>query len=295
MMQPPRWHPAGTAWKRRPEPGKLLAHRHAVWSVVAVEDTALTDDEERDWLAIGLPELGRTYPRPYRITLEWVAGAQPDQTHTHVRQVGGRQHVAFRVRAGSRRMWDTYPDRRWPQCSCCGEPVPCRATERDEMVAAGSERMSRHMAVPAGACWGCTEPITSRQKSVAYPGDNLDLPGGPEVRFHTRGSCRRELLAYEERWLAVDPRRERIYTWPRCVGMLTTHADGTSECHQGPAWPHAGVTGDPHPDCRGHLTHDHGSRAACHDEGCPRGCGPNNYIRLASRPERHDQQKGSSS
>lgn len=288
-MRSPRWYPEGTRRETDPEPGQVLAHRHAAWRVISVQEVDLTAEEGQEWLACGLPDLGRHYRRPYRIVLEWIGGAEPGGLHEWVAQVDGRQQVAFRITANRYRPWNVYPDGRWLQCPCCGEPIPCRRELRDRLVEASAAELTRLMAIPEGACWGCAETITPRQKWIGYPGDNVDLPGGPEARFHTRRQCRTQLLAYEERWLAVDPRRERVYTWPKCDGMLTTHGDGTSECGQGPVWPHAGISGDPHPDCGGHLTHDHGNRQACHDEGCPHGCGPETYIRLTPRPERRPQ------
>jgi hypothetical protein len=186
-------------------------------------------------------------------------------------------------------------------CSCCGEPMPCRAELEDREVTASLKQVEKWAGRLPGCCWGCGEPINRRHKSVAYPGDNLDLPGGPTVVFHTRASCRGWAQAYELRWIAVDPRRERVLTWPKCGGILVVHGDGSSECSSG-----TGPLGHEHRgehDCRGHLTHDHGSHAACYVgdrwlaresemPGCPRGCDRRTHrgTWTTPRPERRPHQ-----
>lgn len=205
---------------------------------------------------------------------------------------------AFRRWAGP--TWDLYPESgRWPQCSCCGEPMPCRAELEDREVGKQLDVVEKLASRMPGCCWGCGEPITSRQKAVTYPGDNLDLPGGQPVRFHTRRDCHWMAAQYELRWIAADPRNERVLTWPECGGILVVHRDGSSECMSGPG-PFGGVrTGEP--NCEGHLTHDHGATTACyvagdwfavHDwPGCPRGCAVEGHpgARPARRPERRQQ------
>lgn len=151
-----------------------------------------------------------------------------------------------------------------------------------------------------GHCWACNEPFSHRQRSVVYDGDNLDLPGGPEVKFHTRAKCHSRAQAYELRWIAEDPRRERVLTYPKCGGILIVHADGTSECRSGKK--PVGGESVSEPDCRGHLTHDHGMEVSCYvgDDywagegrfpGCPRGCQPDRHAGTGAqsrRPERRD-------
>src|SRR5205085_8291397 len=103
----------------------------------------------------------------------------------------------IRVPAGTFTSWHVYQDGRWPQCSCCGEPMPCRAELEDRQVTQSLDRIARLEAIPPGACWACAEPITRRQKVVTYPGENLDLPGGQQPYFHTRGQCRPSAERYE--------------------------------------------------------------------------------------------------
>jgi hypothetical protein len=117
--------------------------------------------------------------------------------------------------------WDVYRDGRWPQCSCCGEPMPCRAEVQDRQIDAAMDRVEEMSKRLPGCCWGCGNPITSRQQSVIYAGENLDLPGGPDVRFHLRLDCLSAATAYETKWLSVDHSRRRMLTYPKCSGSCS--------------------------------------------------------------------------
>jgi hypothetical protein len=295
-MRNREWSPLNTRRESRPTTGQLIAYLHAVWRVDKVENTPLSDADRELWLKHNMPDLDTWHHRPYRITVEWVGGAEPPWAE----QDDSRRRGTLTIPAGRGwHDWHVYPSGRWPQCSCCGEPVPCRAELEDKQVSASLDRIARLEAIPPGACWACTEPITKRQKAVTYPGENLDLPGGQQVTFHTRRECSGRACRYEERWVAADPRRERILTWPRCEGILIVHGDGTSECVSGRA-PLGGTDCESQPDCRGHLTHDHGVIRACYvDEDalrpmgrkrrdCPRGCDPSTHggTRTVRRPDR---------
>lgn len=281
------WYPLHTRrCYTRPDEGQLIARQHAVWKVVKVEDIELTDGDRDVWLNAGMPDLADWRERPYRITVEWVGGVKPDWAE---RQDGSRRHGGIDIRARSWKTWLVYPDGRWPRCSCCGEPMPCRAELEDEQVSAGLNRIAKLEAIPPGACWACSEPVSTRQKSVSYPGENIDLPGGQTPQFHLRGKCRPSAHMYEERWVAADPRRERILTWPRCDGALIVHADGSSECVAGRN--PLGEDHTPQPDCRGHLTHDHGYHRACYvDFECTRGCRLEDHHGTATTPRSERRQ-----
>lgn len=296
-----QWYPLNTTYQSRPKPGQLIAYEHAVWRVTRVEDTDLSDADRDVWLDQGMPDLATWRDRPYRVTVEWVGGARPSWVE------GGdlSNEGGIDIPAGTYLSWDVYPGDRWPQCSCCGEPMPCRAELEDDQVAASLDRIARLEAVPAGACWACAEQITARQKAVTYPGENLDLPGGQQVLFHTRSQCVHSARRYEEEWVAADPRRERILTWPKCGGILVVHGDGSSECVTGRAPLGSGLC-ESQPDCRGHLTHDHGTIRACYvhddwlspnewrDGSCPRGCSRDGHPGTAAtpRPERRQPSMG---
>lgn len=272
------WSPLGADTRYRPEPGNLIAHTHAVWRVTAVTDLALSDADRDIWMDAGMPDLATWRHRPCRVNVQWIAGARPDWADTD----GQVPAAHVDVPASWSASWYVYPaSGRWPQCSCCGEPMPCRAELQDREVSAGLKQVEKFAKRLPGCCWGCEEPISRRQQSVTYAGDNLDLPGGPEVRFHTRAACFHAAAQYELRWIAVDPRRERVLTYPKCPGILVVHGDGSSECHSGTAA--LGGVRQGEPGCRGHLTHDHGAHQACYVgdsyfarladmPGCPRGC-----------------------
>jgi hypothetical protein len=284
------WVPLRTEHKHRPEAGDLIAQDHAVWRVEQVADLPLDDADRQKWLDHGMPD-PETWPqRPYQVNAEWVGGKEPAWS----KRGGSRKLGIIRVPAGKYTSWRVYQGERWPQCSCCGEPMPCRAELEDRQVTASLDSLARLEAIPPGACWACAEPITTRQKTVTYPGENLDLPGGQQVYFHTRRGCVRQAHEYEERWVAADPRRERILTWPHCDGILVVHADGSSECQPGQTQLRGEVK--PQPDCRGHLTHDHSAHQACYigESGCLRGCSPEGHpgTRTTPRPERREPSVG---
>lgn len=71
------WYPLLTDSQNRPGNGQLLAYKHAVWKVVEVEDVPLSEDDRELWLDRGMPDLDTWPGRPYKMTLEWVGGAEP--------------------------------------------------------------------------------------------------------------------------------------------------------------------------------------------------------------------------
>lgn len=293
-----RWLPTGTnSHPGPPAVGALIAHDHAVWTVAAVTTLELTEEDRQRWMAAGMPDLDTWRDRPYRLSVQFVAGARPAWAPEGKAVPPGRVNVPGSEFNG--RWWDTYPaSGRWPMCSCCGEPMPCRAEIQDREVAAGLKHVEKFAKKTPESCWGCDDPITRRQKWVTYPGENLDLPGAPAPRFHTRDKCGHWARQYELRWIVVDPRRERILTYPKCPGILVVHGDGTTECRSGRSPLGQEVAGVP--DCRGHLTHDHGTQVSCFvgesyfspvDDfpGCPRGCareGHGGTGRQSRRPAR---------
>lgn len=247
------WSPLGVERETsgRPPVGRLIAYRHAVWRVVKVTDRKLPADAEK-W-----------DKPPYGVDLDWVAGAEPPWRDKHPDKVGGTLEIPFRRYVS----WLVYPvSDRWPMCSCCGEPVPCRAEMQDRAIDAGMERVADLMSILPGTCWACREPITHRQDSVTYPGENFLLPGAPPPSFHTRQACVGSAKKYEEDWIygGPPPPAPKRKDLPACHGHLIVHADGTSECHGG------------RDDCWGHTTGTHDQREvrACYEQthGCGRDC-----------------------
>lgn len=280
----------------RPDIGTVITCFNAAWKITAVEMLEMNDDDREQWLDRGMPDLETWRDRPYQLVLEYLGGELPDGADP-------AEHVfELPVRACDRvPTWYVYPSGRWPKCSCCDHPMPCQEELRDQHINATMDALERHTRKLPGCCWGCGEPITNRQKHIAYPGENLDLPGGIEVRFHRKygeHGCSRSAENYERRWVAADPRLERVLTWPACNGILAVHADGSSECVSGPG-PFGGWTGG-EPDCNGHLTHDHQLIQNCHSAGewwsgsqdepeCPR-CPPSHLgTRTTPRPPRPEQ------
>lgn len=300
-MRRQRWLPRGAqSISDPPQAGNLIAREHAVWLVTSTVNLPLSDSDRDVWLESGMPDLETWRGRPQRINVQWVAGARPKWARPD--GLVPNAHVNLPAERFRSHDWHVYPPSgRWPVCSCCGEPMPCRAELEDREVTVSLKEVEKFATRAPGSCWGCGDPITRRQKAVHYPGDNLDLPGSPAPTFHTRQACVGWAKAYELRWIAEDPRRERILTYPKCAGSLIVHADGSSECQSGRTV--LGTEAVSEPDCRGHLTHDHGSYAACYvgEEwfarpsempGCPRGCSRVGHPGTGTtpRPERRRSQ-----
>jgi hypothetical protein len=252
-----KWYPLGTHRSyetRRPSPGTLLAQAHAVWRVVSVTDLdrkAWTDDDKAN-----------PARPPFRVNVNFVGGKQPTRT---LDEKGEPLVFHQDVHALQWTPWDVYQGGRWPQCSCCGEPMPCRAEMQDQDIDAAMTRVEKLTKRMPGCCWACEGPITSRQKSILYVGDNLELPGGPDVRFHLRSDCAEVARRYELLWLSMDHTRRRMLTAPACSGSLMWHQDGTLECVDGA------------PECQG-RTHAHRYQATCYNlrgrdsDPCAKGC-----------------------
>lgn len=290
-MRRPWWSPLCSDWTTGwPTPGDLIALEHAVWHVDRVTPIELSDADRDVWLRAGMPDPKTWKQRPYRVYVTHLGGARPKDCPPG-EPVGA---CDITVRAGQFMRWHIYHNGRWPQCSCCGEPMPCRAELEDAAVEAAAKRLGKLEKRKPGCCWACEEPITKRQQSVVYQGENLDLPTGPAVMFHLCRSCFSSAKSYEERWLNVDPRRERILTYPKCGGKLIVHGDGSTECSTTIIGLGAelGFGSDSTPGCQGHLTHSHTWISMCIGQGtaCPRGCTMENHggTRCSPRPLRRD-------
>lgn len=238
------WFPHGarTTWDR-PEPGSLVATRRAVFRIVEYRpyhvDQWTADDHERVRKHGDAAAPYHVILRPAHITSDDVRARDHDKHYTI-------RSACFR--------WHVYPDEHYPLCATCGEPVPCREQTAAEDAAAELRYMARFET--PGVCPACREPITSRQKSRTFGGENLIVPLGPPVTFHTRARCEDGLLAYEDEWVKADPRNRRSSRPPVCKGTAIIHVGtNTYECTA-------------RDDCPG-LTDDatrHRSMRAC---GCP--------------------------
>ncbi|GAA4928615.1 hypothetical protein GCM10023224_04830 [Streptomonospora halophila] len=196
----PRWRPVGSRieWHPRPPEGTIIVLHRSPWRVVEcreINPANWTDAESAAYATWrkGVPP--EEWPqRPFVMVLDPL----PTGKRQHGRVPGG--HTVTR-------RWDVL-DEHYPVCNLCQELAPCRHMTTEQEVSAGHARLHRMMSMTADSCWGCGEPITRRQKSVRFDGENLVLPGGPTpVRFHTRSRCQGEAAAYERAWLAADPGR----------------------------------------------------------------------------------------
>ncbi|MGW6872854.1 hypothetical protein ACWGHA_11025 [Streptomyces xanthophaeus] len=114
---------------------------------------------------------------------------------------GNRNAKPVHLAAPASYDWRVLPEH-YAVCVACGEVPPCRhelaETEADRQMAVAEVRMG----IPAGACMGCGEAITGRQKSQRFPGPNLwrpDLSDGSAV-FHARQECAGDADRYAKQW-----------------------------------------------------------------------------------------------
>lgn len=222
--EPPyRWHPDGARRSYgRPEPGQLVPWRHLMWRVIEVTDVPVADLDEAEarWFKPGVG--------PYHLVL------RPADRGDDVRD---RNHdVHLRCRPIS--TWDTYEDEHYPVCVECREPSPCRA----RMAARHSGQAAEKAAevgerAEMGACTACGELVSSRQRTIEFPGLNLDAPSAPSPVFHLRQRCRSAAWRYEKKWVPAEPGR----LWRlECPGKTRRHADAW-DCTEGAVCPGSGV------------------------------------------------------
>lgn len=218
------WEPEGgerREWHAL-QPGDLIVLDRVVWSVREARPVPVADWDEADrgafWRAGRNGGHEEAWPRR-PVYLAAVPARGGRSRHFKVRPYAGLGITAYVL----------HPH--YPVCSVCGEPWPCREigiTREARRQSAELERLSRIM---PGCCWACGEPVTARQSSVVFEGENLLLPGAPPPVFHLRrqGGCRSAAMSYEDRWVpAGEGRPWRL----QCAGRLTEHVDGP-ECDQG--------------------------------------------------------------
>lgn len=246
------WRPEGGEYRewRELQPGDLFATYRAVWRVREVRPVPVVDwdDTDREYHAMH----GRRRLVPEE---DW----ELRPLYLIVVPAGGGKRAHRKIRPYARRQtWVLHPH--YPVCRDCGEPWPCRELEITREVRKQGAEVERLAAILPGCCWGCAEPVTSRQKSVRFDGENLLLPGGGDVVFHLRVKspdglrCLSEAIGYEERWVpAVPGRRWRL----SCPGNVVRHVDG-QECSE-------------LADCPGDDARHHGNRMLHRFTGTPDG------------------------
>jgi hypothetical protein len=140
----------------------------------------------------------------------------------------------------------------YPTCIECGGLWTCACYDRNLEADAAMRELERLGKILPGCCWACNEPVTGRHHSIVFDGENLLLPGGGDVVFHTShsrkpqtpdnrhaGTCRQQAEAYEARWVVADAPETRAVRL-RCSGTLFLHF-GYRECTTGLLCPGEGA------------------------------------------------------
>ncbi len=245
--EPPyRWRPLGTVRADLPEPGQVIAWRHAAWLVIEVNRAPEADwpDGVRQRMEIVKPEYrDRLIPRHVIV--------RPAAFKSNGDPVRDANVTVSLSAYGGFRPWDVYPSGHYPVCAECGEPPPCRA----EMARELGERAEKDAArfEISGVCPSCQEIPTARHKVITFD-VNLRVPLGPPVTFHIgRRECRYDAVKYEQELGKAQPGYRLLLS---CPGTVTRHScdpydqHGPAECTEGDACrgakvPHAAKIGCP--------------------------------------------------
>ncbi|MFD9256968.1 hypothetical protein [Streptomyces sp. NPDC059538] len=105
------------------------------------------------------------------------------------------------IQASAHQSWKVLPEH-YAICVACGELPPCRHEIAEDEADKAMAKAEVLMEIPAGACMGCGEAITGRQKAQRFPGPNLwrpDLADGSAV-FHARQECAGDADRYAAQW-----------------------------------------------------------------------------------------------
>jgi len=194
------WNPAGTVRQSigRPDVGDMVAYDRGAYIVSHVADAEPSEDEAKRLAHYRLGTQAQN--GPYSMTIDLVHGQHDPQRMNEFKQ------RALRVPALAHYRWRVYLEGRVPLCSCCGHPWPCLMTDAAAISKEAAELMERRMVrAQPGCCYSCGEVITQRQESIRYPEGNVDLPGYPAPRFHTRNSCWDGRYSYEKRRAKAIP------------------------------------------------------------------------------------------
>ncbi|MCM3884147.1 hypothetical protein [Frankia sp. R82] len=229
-----RWRPAGAGFTsplahNPPDARALITSNRKIWFVLEVRDRDLIDWDEYDRLRLTHAQAIRDQriDRRRRLaensaTLSLPSGTRfqgPTTPNVYDLWDGtagtwwNRPRVVMvRPHLGGKRLHWRWPHDFWAQCwalpehhaicGSCGEIYPCTEVEAAKQASREMVNVEKLMSIPPGACWHCQQPISQRQQSVTFPGDNLLLPGGPPVAFHLRrsGGCGDAAAGYETRW-----------------------------------------------------------------------------------------------
>lgn len=257
-----------TRHRRIPNVGELIAWRNRkAYRVVEVDEREQAnwhDETMKAWERAGNPD-----PRTWT-GRELVVLVDP-VTDAGERRVG----KALYLWADGDQWWPLREQ--YPTCNDCRLIWPCPCDERTDEARAAMKELNRLGGIMPGCCWACNEPVTKQHHSIVFEGDNLLLPGGGLVVFHTAESrkakkgatCRYWAEKYEEDWTAADPSRPvRL----RCTGILYRHYD-RSECTEGEQCPSVHATHAGHAHCTTNLYDGRGNAelsplTSCGGRGC---------------------------
>lgn len=265
-----RWYPSevtGSYGIHRPEVGDVVAYDRRAWEVTHISPADPTPDEQDRLNAYGEPH--REKLAPYRISLRRIHGPVHKNENS-------KQDIGLRVPVGSREAFPRYAHGRVPLCSCHGHPWPCLEADQHAESEEAMKRANHELNLMPGCCPACQEPVTTRQRSITFPGPYVHNPlAEPNPAFHLRQKCHHAAARYENAWVAADPTAPRSLLTLYCEGTVIVHADGSGECF--------GADGS---DCPS-IYARHRCMCACYiqSHGCPRDCTPGGHgTRLAGYP-----------
>lgn len=259
-IDPDGWRPdernVSSASTSSLEPGNIVIWERKPFRVIKVrtfDPVDWTEKQRERWVADNCPDAATWYRRPMALVL------RPDDLETATPiHLGGPASVT----------WRTLPEH-YAVCHACKELPPCTHLHNEAVMERASEQMAVVMALMPGACHGCHEPITQRQKTFLFPGPNVIRPdfGDDTAIFHTRKSCSYDLRSYDKRWAKAATGRTAYFN---CAGNLTTHYDDSQECTN-PACPATVVPANPLADLVEHqlsVWHHPNVRAGHVAAGC---------------------------
>lgn len=204
-------------------PGCIIVRERQPWRVLEVNERPedlwpegleqwwqrlVADQEEYDRLRLaGVPhEWGSPREeKPPLVRAEW-----PARPAVMILQPVGQPKAELRhIMAKVHLEWQILPEH-YAVCRACNELPPCRHQETEATVDQAMGEAERLMAIPPGACLGCGKAISSRMKSVRYPGPNLWRPdwGNDSAVFHLRDQargydCTNGSYRYSRQWEAA--------------------------------------------------------------------------------------------
>jgi hypothetical protein len=236
-----RWEPADARpqWTT-PEPGALVGWDHAVWRVMRVR--AMPEEKWREEYREYVLRFGDSYA-PVIVVLRPAQHDSPDP-------VAARRHDQHVSGVPGKTTWHVYRSEHYPVCVRCQEPLPCRELYAEAVARHEVAELSRYEL--GGVCPACGEVVSARQKSLTFP-NNVMIPGGPPLTYHTRSRCHWQAMRYEDRWVAADPERRRSSL--SCPGLYTQHGDNTYDCSE-------------FGECRGPQADHRGGYAQCRCPDC---------------------------